>query len=138
MKRSPRFLGINLLTPTYHIATSILEEIDPKITVIAGGAHADALPMEVMNDPAMKKISFLVLGDGEYKMESLLGGSYKSENIPGVVFRRNGKIMIDPDQPLDDKWTPRNLDELPFIDRQYLGIRPLLLGGKIRSNYGRI
>lgn len=133
-EKQPRFLGINLLSPTYQVATQILKMVDPGITIVAGGSHADALPHHVMNDPRMRKISFLILGDGEFKMEALLKGTPDPETIPGIVFRRNNKIILNPDEPANKRWNPVDLDALPFINRNFLASDPFFSEGELEAS----
>jgi anaerobic magnesium-protoporphyrin IX monomethyl ester cyclase len=132
--KSPRYLGINLLTPTYSIAAQIIERVKPEITILTGGAHLNALPADVLNDPRMAKVKYGILGDGEFKLEALVTGSYPAESIPGLVYRQDGKVMVNPDQPLNPIWTPLNLDALPFVDRRFLDTDPFFSEGRLEAN----
>lgn len=64
----PEWVGMNLLTPTYELAARIAENLDPHIKLIAGAAHAKAVPEKVLRDPRFEKLEGLALEDGEVIM----------------------------------------------------------------------
>jgi hypothetical protein len=47
---SPRWVGFNLLAPTYELTASIAAALDPGIRVMAGGHHAKADPRRPAHD----------------------------------------------------------------------------------------
>jgi radical SAM superfamily enzyme YgiQ (UPF0313 family) len=75
---------------------AIIKSIDPAIPVIVGGAHASALPAEVLKN---KHIDYVVIGEGEQALPALIhclaaGGS--PEKLAGIAFKRGGQIVVNP------------------------------------------
>jgi hypothetical protein len=62
---TPRWVGFNLLAPTYEISAQIAAGLDPDINVMVGGHQAKAMPTETLTDPRFARIEALVLGEGE-------------------------------------------------------------------------
>src|SRR5262245_34684760 len=52
-KLRPRWVGFNLLAPTYEISARIAAALDPTIKIMVGGHQAKAMPTEVLTDPRM-------------------------------------------------------------------------------------
>lgn len=117
-EKRPRIVGITCLTPFYStvvsLASKVKETLDAKVMV--GGAHATALPEEVLRENC---IDYVVLGEGEYTMlalsDYLLNDRGQPENIDGIAYIKDGSFY---------KTNPReyvaNLDELFFPARHLL------------------
>jgi radical SAM superfamily enzyme YgiQ (UPF0313 family) len=81
-------------------------------TVIVGGAHVSMMPAVTLADEA---VDFGVIGEGEATivelMEHLSGRKPAAslEIIPGLAFRKDGKVVLTPPRTLI-----KDLDSLPF------------------------
>lgn len=111
-------IGISILSVFYESTKNLIiyiRKINPNITIVVGGAHASALPNEVLEE---NDINFVIMGEGELTFAELLenlqkGTSYRMVN--GIVFKQNGKIIQTPKREVI-----KNLDMLPFPARHLL------------------
>lgn len=81
--------------------------------IVCGGIHATVIPKEVLDSGV---VDFVCLGEGEEAMVELVDRMEKGEDyrdVKNLGFIRNGEIIVNPLRPL-----VRNLDELPFPDRE--------------------
>lgn len=131
---NPRWVGINLLTPTYSLARRIITNLKPGISVMVGGAHAKALPEKTLRDPFIgRKIKALVLEDGELIAKELLDGT-PQEEMEGIAYiNKNGDFIMQPLR-FTERWTPLNLDSLHFVNRNFLPNDPFLAEGRMETN----
>jgi anaerobic magnesium-protoporphyrin IX monomethyl ester cyclase len=112
-------MGVTLLTPMFASVRDLLREVrqsSPRTRIIVGGAHASALPERTLEE--IPEIDFLCVGEGEetlVHLVSTLDGRGLLENVPGLAFRRNGRIIRNADRPLI-----KNLDLLPKPARHLL------------------
>ncbi|CAD6491628.1 MAG: Radical SAM superfamily protein [Candidatus Argoarchaeum ethanivorans] len=114
-KIDPEIVGITSDTLSFQRAieiAQIVKQINKRIIVVIGGAHANALP----TDP-LKYDCFDISSHGEGERTAIelwdrieKGGSY--EDVKGIAFRKNNEIVINPRQELIE-----NLDGLPFPAR---------------------
>lgn len=112
---NPEIVGITSDTNSFQRAIEIAEmikQIDKETIIVIGGAHSNALP----NYP-LKYDCFDIVAHGEGERMAVelwdriaKGKSY--EDVKGIAFRKNDKIVINPRQELIE-----NLDELPFPAR---------------------
>lgn len=120
---NPKVVGITAATPTFKNAArtaNLLREIIPDAVFVCGGAHPTAMPMDAMNSEAF---DFIVLGEGEKTFLELIfyldnQSDNKLEDIRGIAFKKENKVIITPRRELID-----DLDSLPFPARHLL--RPL-------------
>lgn len=122
---NPDVVGISFLTPLALSAYDLINElkrIKPGLFVVAGGPHATALPREVLEKT---DVDCVVMGEGEQTLSELIeslkvakgGGSIKFENIDGLAYKREDKVIINrPRQFIQD------LDALPFPDRDLVKV----------------
>jgi len=116
----PKIVGITCLTPFYSTVLSLAKTAKELInaTVITGGAHATALPEEMLKS---KTIDYVVMGEGEAIMaelaDSLLLGKGSPEEIKGIAYIKDGKPCRNNQHDYIE-----NLDELPFPARHLLPI----------------
>lgn len=90
--------GFSTYTPTYHITVKIakiVSEVNENAILVAGGAHATALPIEVIKD-----FDYVIKGEGEKAMLKLVDSMNASRCIPRII----------------DGMPIQNLDEIPFPD----------------------
>lgn len=117
-RESPDVVGIGVLTPQFASAlkvASIVKDFDRNIPVLFGGVHSTFKADEVALE---KNVDVVVRGEGEETVFDVVktlirGESFK--NVRGVTFRRNSRVVHNPDRPLI-----KNLDVLPFPDRELL------------------
>lgn len=110
----PDLFGITATSIDYHVAEQLIKSFKntfPRIPVLLGGTHVNIFEKEVLQDnPA---IDLGCIGDGEDLIQELLevmskGDSKVLENVPGLIFRRNGEIIQNPYRPLEkdiDRYT---------------------------------
>ncbi len=124
----PDILGFSTITTagtgitSATIAKKVKEDINPNVKILFGNYHA------TFNDTRiLKKYPFIdacIRGEGENTMleiaEKFEKGLFENgqgfEDIRGVTYRDNGRIIRNNDRPLIE-----NIDELPFPDRKLLG-----------------
>lgn len=97
MKFSPDVIGITTTTPVFDEVIELTKQIKlsmPSVTVVAGGPHVSALPIESMREARIDKV---VVGEGEMSFEDVVSGKFTPR-----IWRRE---LIN------------NLDELPFPAR---------------------
>jgi len=121
----PEMAVIDTSTPSiYNDATvaAKIKEVIPRCTTVLVGPHVSALPHEsIQLDPA---IDVIARGEYDYTVRDLAhivqrGGDF--EEVPGITFRRNGKIFDTKDRPFIDE-----LDRIPFVSqvfRRHLNIK---------------
>jgi radical SAM superfamily enzyme YgiQ (UPF0313 family) len=130
-----RWVGFNLLAPTYEISAQIAGQLDPQIMVMAGGHQAKAMPAEILADPRMRRCEALVLGEGETRVAELLADHRNRGDLPGVMW--TDQIMGKPvtgGRPGTGGHLAPDIDALPFVDRSFLAQDPYRAGGRIEAN----
>ncbi len=87
----------NSITFSYYTA-EICRKALPDCKIIFGGFHASTLPEKTLRE--CKEIDYIVLSEGEYRMEALLKYFERKitnlDEIDGLAYRKNGKIIIQP------------------------------------------
>lgn len=90
----------------------LVKQLSPETKVVLGGPHVHIYPKETVNLPG---VDFVVQGEGEKTFVQLLDNLSNLdalEKIPGLAFKRNGRIIDTGISPLIE-----NLDELGFPAR---------------------
>lgn len=120
LEDKPGIVGITCLTPFYSAVLS-LARITKEVTtarVIIGGAHATALPEELLKSNV---IDYVVLGEGESTLVeltgSLLNRENKPESIKGIAYIKDSTFYKTPPREYI-----QNLDDLPIPARHLLPI----------------
>lgn len=114
----PKIVGITVVTPSYKMAVHIaqtVKEVSKDIYTVLGGMHPTILPEESVRPDS---VDFAVKGEGEFTTRELiqrLEDGKDIESISGLVYKRNGRIMINKNRELID-----NLDLIPFPRRGLL------------------
>ena len=112
----PDILGFSTITTagtgitSAQIAKEVKEKINPNIKILFGNYHATFNDIRILNKYPF--IDACVRGEGEKTILEIADKLEKGKNfedIRGVTYRNNGKIIKNEDRPLID-----NLDELPF------------------------
>lgn len=119
----PDILGIRAVSQNYNHAVAAAKEAKKQhLPVVIGGIHITSLP-----ETLTKNMDVGVLGEGEitflklvrlFRQTGRLDGPDLAK-IPGLAFWQGQRIEITPPAPLI-----KNLNLLPFPDREILSIRP--------------
>jgi radical SAM superfamily enzyme YgiQ (UPF0313 family) len=110
---NPDIIGLSAKTISINIAHNIATKIKnklPNIPIIIGGAHITALPIETLRN--YTSFDYGIYGEAEITFLKVINYFEKHHNVNeiyGLVWRQNGKIMINRPRELI-----QNLDELPF------------------------
>jgi radical SAM superfamily enzyme YgiQ (UPF0313 family) len=114
-------VGIASTTVAFHRALELARRIkkaDPDIFIFIGGPHVSALPELTMRFDCF---NVGVVGEAEYTVLELIkalshdGQRIDFESIPGLIYRKDGKILCSVPRQLIT-----NLDELPYPARELL------------------
>jgi anaerobic magnesium-protoporphyrin IX monomethyl ester cyclase len=134
----PRWVGLNLLAPTYKYSVEILQALDFNVLIMLGGHQVKAIPQEILHDQKIPRIDALIIGEGEYRVAELLKDVNQRERLPGLFWRDlDGQVnegMIPAKEDVN-YWLAPNIDTLPFINREFLIQDPLTTeNGTIEAN----
>lgn len=130
-----RWVGFNLLAPTYETSANIAAALDPGIKVMVGGHQAKAMPAGILNDPRMSRCEALVLGEAETRVATLLDDHHYRSDLPGVMWL--DPIMKNPvtgGSSGQHHHLAPPINDLPFIDRRFLTQDPHHDGGRWEAN----
>ncbi|MEI6704558.1 MAG: radical SAM protein [Deltaproteobacteria bacterium] len=112
---APDIIAISVMTATVSSAwemARVVKDINSHAIVVVGGAHCSALPESTLEEPS---IDYGVVGEGEEAFHELLIALREKRDpsgIPNLVYRRNGKIHLNPRRsPI------RDIDKIPFPRR---------------------
>ncbi|MEV6526905.1 radical SAM protein [Longispora sp. NPDC051575] len=122
-RHAPRWVGFNLLAPTYEISARIADGLAPTILVMVGGHQAKAMPTEILTDPRMRHVAALVLGEGESRVVELLHDHRRRAELPGVMWRDPILATINNGRGSNAHLAP-SIDDLAYVDRRYLAQDP--------------
>jgi radical SAM superfamily enzyme YgiQ (UPF0313 family) len=119
----PRWVGLNLLAPTYRYSVDILRQLDPAILVMLGGHQAKALPQRILHDSHLPRIDALVLGEGEYRVAALLEDEARRTDLPAVFWKTPAGVIGQSEAPAISQgisWLAPDIHTLPLVDRTFL------------------
>lgn len=111
------FVGVTTTTASYQAALQVaraFKKYMPNCVVIFGGHHASA---DVERVVAHKEaVDFVVLGEGEKTLVSLISMYPDVSTLRGVAFMDGGTTVVNrwPDSERDDLLTPTELDAIPL------------------------
>ncbi|HQB22211.1 MAG TPA: radical SAM protein [Bacteroidales bacterium] len=117
------YIGFSAATQTVNLAyrlAKLAKRHKPNSKIIFGGAHATALPEDVLKNYF---VDIVVIGEGELSIEQILLQK-NIEEINGIAYKKDNKIIINPAQERIN-----NLDELPINDYNLIPIhlcKPLI------------
>ena len=130
---APTWVGLNLLAPTYEMSATIAEGLSSDILLMLGGHQAKAMPTQILTDPRMRACHALVIGEGETRVLELLRDPNSRRDLPLVMWLdqltnmpaagRGPTSFLEPD-----------IDELPFINRDFLAQDPYEADGRLEAN----
>jgi len=133
-KEDPDILGFSVLLSTAKEAPKIAERVkaeNPNITVVFGSHHSTFNAERILEKYPF--VDVVVRGEGEHtslEIARCLEEQRDIDKVEGVTFRRNGRIVSNPDRPLN-----KDVDALPFPDRDLAGVQysSAIFGVKINS-----
>jgi radical SAM superfamily enzyme YgiQ (UPF0313 family) len=131
----PRWVGFNLLAPTYEISARIAANLDPDIALMLGGHQAKAMPTEILTDPRMSRCAALVLGEAETRVAKSLDDQHNRVRLPGVMWL--DPVLGSPvtgGLPGENNHLAPDVDALPMLDRRFLTQDPHEENGRIEAN----
>jgi hopanoid biosynthesis associated radical SAM protein HpnJ len=114
MARDFELLVLFTSTPGLHVDIRIAEmmrDANPKLRVAFVGPPVTVEPEKILGSSSA--IDFVVRREFDYQIAHYAQGR-PLEELPGVSFRRNGRIVHNPDGPVIE-----NLDELPWVTKVY-------------------
>ncbi len=108
-------LGISSMTG-YQIhdglkVAKLVKEKYPHIKIVWGGFHPSIKPVQTVNDPY---VDIVVRGQGEvtfFEVVNCLKDNLSLNNVLGITFKENGKIIENPERPMEDL---NNFPPLPY------------------------
>lgn len=116
-----------------HAVARVAKEVDPKMVVIVGGAHATSAPESVLEDPC---VDAAVLGEGDNVIVPLIRRIEAGADLRGLdgIGYRDGSgapVVIHKTTQIDD------LDTLPFPARHLLPMEKYFAAGKRHGGKGK-
>lgn len=117
---SPDVVGItvpfSIIAQSALKVASVVKDVNADIVTILGGHHPSVRSMECASSPY---VDFVVIGEGERTIVELIDaldkGNLKLENIKGIAYKENKKIIVTKSRPLIEE-----LDSIPFPARHLL------------------
>ncbi|TKV71666.1 radical SAM protein [Bradyrhizobium elkanii] len=129
----PRWVGLNLLAPTYVHSVGLLRLLDPGISVMLGGHQAKAMPRAILEDVRIPRIDALVLGEAETRVPRLLADVEARRELPGVYWRQAGSAIMPAVRTKDPLLLAPDVDAMPLLDRRFLQQDPYIDDGVLES-----
>jgi anaerobic magnesium-protoporphyrin IX monomethyl ester cyclase len=132
---TPRWVGFNLLAPTYEISARIAANLDPSVMVMLGGHQARAMPAAILSDPRMSRCAALLVGEAETRVARLLDDHLTRAELPGVMWL--DPIMGTPvmgGTPGSGHLLAPDINALPFVGRGFLAQDPHRDNGQLEAN----
>lgn len=134
-RKDPKIVGISAETLTSKNALKIaglVKEVDEEKWTILGGPHATFKDEEALRNP---NVDVVVRREGEITMltlvQQILQGETDLEHVEGITFRKNDRIIRNPDRPLIS-----NLDALPTPVRELFPLNMYKLPGTLITSRG--
>ncbi|MGF0226651.1 B12-binding domain-containing radical SAM protein [Dietzia natronolimnaea] len=132
----PRWVGFNLLAPTYEMSATIAAGLKASIKVILGGHQARALPERILRDPRMHNCVALIVGEAEIRVTELLGDAAARQNLPLVYWLNRELDVIAAGRPehANPAYLAPDVNALPFVNRKFLIDDPSPVDGRVRAS----
>jgi len=133
-KENPDILGFSVLNSSAREAPRLAECVkkeNPNVTIVFGNYHATFNAERILRKHLSADV--IVRGEGELTSLELAKCCEKNgslEDIKGITFRKNGKIVSTPDRPLI-----KDVDSLSFPNRDLVGAEysSIIYGVKVAS-----
>ena len=120
----PRWVGLNLLAPTFKFSVAILQKLNPGIQIMLGGHQAKAMPREILDDRAIPRIDALIVGEAETRVPRILAATGNRGELPLVYWRDRDRPMMPDIRSSKRTWLSPDIDQLPILDRKFLANDP--------------
>jgi anaerobic magnesium-protoporphyrin IX monomethyl ester cyclase len=123
-------IGVTATTLLYKSAMQLViiaKQVQPQAVTILGGSHGTFWDENALNE--CPSLDLIVRREGEQTFIELLEkfqGKSSLDNVLGITFRREGKIIRTPDRPFIE-----DLDSLPFPAHDLMPLEKLKHDGKI-------
>lgn len=135
MRKDPKIVGISAETLTSKNALKIaglVKDLDEEKWTVLGGPHATFKDEETLRNP---NVDVVVRREGEITMldlaKQIIQGKMDLENVEGITFRKDGRIIRNPDRPLIS-----NLDAIPPPARELFPLHLYKLPGTLITSRG--
>lgn len=122
-KMRPRWVGLNLLAPTYRHSVDILNGLPYDILVMLGGHQAKAMPEHILADKRIPRIDALILGEAEYRAAEIVANIHRRSVLPEVWWRTETGEIRESEPPVGTNknyWLAPDINTLPFVNRGFL------------------
>ena len=135
LAEEPDLVGISVITNGFPWALEVAQGVkvrQPDIRIIMGGIHVTSLPEVVI---AKDWVDMICVGEGHEAIVELADALEQGQDrtdIPNIWFKRNGRIISNPQRP-----ETQDLDQLYLLDKTvYEGEVPLHQTYLALSQYG--
>lgn len=101
----PRIMGVTSLSNSFSSALAACrtaKKIHPPIRTVLGGIHATVLHEEILRE-YKEEVDVVVRGEGEKALREIMRSNFAMaslEIISGISYRRDHRILCNPDRPL--------------------------------------
>lgn len=98
----PDVVGFTAMSFQYQTALKLIratKSFSPKIATILGGYHATADADAILSGPDQELIDYIIEGEGEVPFNALIKALHSNnavDDVPGILFRKNGSIIKNP------------------------------------------
>ncbi len=106
----------------------VVHSLLPKVKIIVGGPAFSLFAQRLMTE--IPELDMGIVGEGEPVFNSLLSCNGKMQDLPGLVWRRNGRVIKN---PIGRKW---DLDHLPMLNTTIFNPSDYLKGNKYVAAVG--
>ncbi len=120
---NPDIIGVTSATLTYNPALDILKAAKaalPKAVTMIGGPHVTVMDQQVFSESS--NVDIVVRSEGEQTMLELArlvseGTPRKLDQVLGITFQNNGKVIQNPDRPFIT-----DVDSLPYPAHKHFDV----------------
>jgi len=106
----PDLIGVSLVSLEYKRSYELIRRIKeyyPRASIVVGSAHVSAIGESVLEE--CRDIDFGIIGEGERALIALCKGEIPLDEIPGLLYRRDGAVVSGSEMELIIE-----LDSIPF------------------------
>lgn len=119
----PELIGISIHATQYVAAQKVITFVRSlsDMPLMAGGPEVSANREKILEE--CQELDFLVYGEAEETIKEIVKGLAKNttlENIEGIIFRKNNKIIKNPPRQII-----RDINQIPFPDYQVFGVKQI-------------
>lgn len=127
-RKDYEYVGLSCYTTDYNYTIALTRKIKqafPNIKIILGGVHVTLRPQ----DPFLSRapLDFVVIGEGEFPLLEILANKRPFEEIDGIAFLKDDKVMINKPRCLSKDLSHLPLPAYDKIDMDFY-LRPNHMG----------